>query len=74
VRRINPDLMIYERRKNSGMNLDKLIRLFDKRGWSALDAVKNRKIIILEENTLAHYGPKFIDNISMLDKKIMELY
>jgi len=74
IRETNPDLIIYEKRKNAKTDINKLVELFEKRGWKNMVAVKKKKIIILDENTLAHYGPKFIDNMLYLDKKVKELY
>lgn len=53
----DPDFIIYEMSKAREVSLDKLIEIFHDRGWDGLKAVKEGRIIILPQDSLAHYGP-----------------
>lgn len=56
---MNPSLIIYEESKARRMTLEKLIEIFKERGWTGIDAVKEGRILILEEDTLGTLWTEF---------------
>ncbi|MGB9729876.1 MAG: ABC transporter substrate-binding protein [Thermoprotei archaeon] len=69
VIRKDPDLIIYES-KNKFPTRDELTEIIKKRSWESIKAVKENKMIIIPNDTLAHYGPSFFNE---LEKVILEL-
>lgn len=65
----DPDLIIYES-KNKFPTRDEITEIIKKRNWENIKAVKENKIVIIPNDTLAHYGPSFFDE---LEKLILEL-
>jgi len=72
VRKLNPDIIIYEMHHGKKVDLDKLLNIFVDRGWEEIDAVRNRRIYILKPDSLAHYGPTFIDNLTKIRDEIIK--
>lgn len=70
VAKANPYLIIYEPEYGGKQDYDKVIEMFNKRGWSNLDALKKNKIIILPPNTLTHHGPLLFDNLKRVCEDI----
>ena len=70
----NPGIIIYELKPNMKISYNELVELFEDRGWSDIDAVRNNQIYILEPDTLAHYGPTHIQNLIKLYNKIISRY
>ena len=59
----DPDVLIFEMNKARPMTLDKLIEWYRDRGLNGLRALREGRVIILDQDTLAHYGPRFIDSL-----------
>ncbi len=66
----NPDIILYERSPYADINLEKVLEGFKERGLDKLDAVKNNRIILLDPDTLAHYGPSIFTDTQKLVQKI----
>ncbi len=69
----NPELIIYEKSGNNRMDIDKLLKLFKDRGWENVKAVKDKNILILPPDSLAHYGPSHIPTLWDIAAKINDL-
>ncbi|MEM3714998.1 MAG: ABC transporter substrate-binding protein [Thermoprotei archaeon] len=69
VIRKDPDLIIYES-KNKFPTKDELAEIIKKRNWESIKAVRENKMITIPNDTLAHYGPSFFNE---LEKVIQEL-
>jgi len=72
VKDLNPDIIIYEMHHGKSTNMEKLLETFYDRGWGEINAIIERKIYILKPDSLAHYGPTFIDNLATLADKIFK--
>ncbi len=60
VKRLNPEVIIYDPKPNdSGARL-RFMKLVNDRGWSGVDAVRQNRIIVTEGDVIAHYGPSLI--------------
>jgi len=73
VAKLNPDLIIYES-KNKKPSEEEFREIIEKRGWQNIKAVASRKYVLIPNDTLAHYGPSFIDNLEFVIKKILEIF
>lgn len=65
----DPDIIIYES-KSKFPTREEINKLIEERNWKNIKAVKENKIIIIPNDTLAHYGPSFFNE---LEKLILEL-
>ncbi|MGC8572669.1 MAG: ABC transporter substrate-binding protein [Caldisphaera sp.] len=69
----NPDVIIYEQKLGENATVDKFIQNLEKRNIKEINAVKNKNIVIMEYDSLAHYGPSFFDAAIRLANRIKEL-
>lgn len=69
----NPDVIIYERGYATKVNVEDVRRMFINCHLDYWDAVKHSRIIVLEDNSLTHYGPSIVDTLSRLVYEIGEL-
>lgn len=69
----NPDVIIYEQKLGENATVDKFIQNLEKRNIKGINAVKNKNIVIMEYDSLAHYGPSFFDATTRLVNRIKEL-
>jgi ABC-type Fe3+-hydroxamate transport system substrate-binding protein len=69
----NPDVIIYEQKLGENATVDKFIQNLEKRNIKGINAVKNKNIVIMEYDSLAHYGPSFFDAATRLVNRIKEL-
>lgn len=73
VAEINPDILIFE--DGSKKIYSKFLNeILYKRKWTELEAVKNNRIIILESDSLAHYGPYHIKALELLKEEIIDIF
>lgn len=74
VRRRDPDIIIYEKSPaRSGREMHEIYDMFLERGWEGIKAVRSRNILVLEPDSLAHYGPKHIDILSSVAEELKRL-
>ncbi len=66
IKHRDPDFIIYEMSKAREVSLDGLIKIFYERGWNDLKAVREGRVIILPQDSLAHYGPAHFDTLREL--------
>jgi|Deesub1362B_J571_1020462.scaffolds.fasta_scaffold00005_83 ABC-type Fe3+-hydroxamate transport system substrate-binding protein len=70
----NPDVLIFEKHPaRRELDLDNLLQVLKHRGWDKLKAYKNNRIILLEPDSLAHYGPTHIQTLSELHYMVKEM-
>ena len=72
VKRRDPDLIIYEGRLKKHSR-EEILEIFRKRGWSDIRAVRENKFVTIPVDTLAHYGPSFLDNLEFVLKEIRNI-
>ncbi|HHV65311.1 MAG TPA: ABC transporter substrate-binding protein [Peptococcaceae bacterium] len=63
----NPDV-IFENYSYSNPNAAKIIK--DRKGWENIEAVKNNRIISLDNNIISRQGPRIIDALELTAKAI----
>ncbi len=73
VAELNPDVIIYEPKPLARISLDRIVAVFERRGWGGLKPVREKRIIVLEPNSLAHYGPSFISVLEYLRTRLEEV-
>jgi len=60
VKRMDPDLIIYDPKPGDAGGYRRFAKLIEVRGWNNLRAVKENRIIITEGDVVAHYGPSLV--------------
>ena len=73
VAREDPDVIVYEPKPFTTMTFEKLLEMFRKRGWERMRAVREKMIILLEPDSLAHYGPSHVDTLAELKERAEKL-
>jgi len=72
VKRFDPEIIIYEQKLGEHADKKKVKEKLEKRGLGNLKAVKEGRIIIMEYDSLAHYGPSFFDALQRLVKRVKD--
>ncbi|MEB2792699.1 MAG: ABC transporter substrate-binding protein [Caldisphaeraceae archaeon] len=70
VKRFDPEIIIYEQKLGEHADKKKVKEKLEKRGLGNLNAVKEGRIIVMEYDSLAHYGPSFFDALQRLVKRV----
>ncbi|MCE4608336.1 MAG: helical backbone metal receptor [Caldisphaeraceae archaeon] len=70
VKRFDPEIIVYEQKLGEHADKKKIKEKLEKRGLGNLKAVKEGRIIIMEYDSLAHYGPSFFEALQRLVKRI----
>ncbi len=70
--KFNPDIIIYEKAPYKTYKKEKIISDLSSRGLDSTNAMKNNRIIILEPDSLAHYGPSLVETLKTLRSSIIE--
>ncbi len=70
VKEFDPDVIIYEPSPYVEVNVENVLRDFENRGLGELKAVKERRIIIMPPDSLAHYGPSLLDTLENLAEQV----
>lgn len=65
----NPDVIVYES-KSFHPSGDEGLNLMRERGLDGLEAVRNGRVLTVPADTLAHYGPSFLEEAPKLAEKI----
>ncbi len=68
VIRKDPDVIIYESKSKFPVR-EEFDKLVEERNWRSIKAIKENKVVIIPNDTLAHYGPSFFNE---LEKVISE--
>jgi len=69
----DPDAILYEKAPSTNLTLDRILEDFKSRGLGGLKAVENGRIIVLEPDTLAHYGPSIFQDAQELVKTVRRI-
>ncbi|MEM1939589.1 MAG: ABC transporter substrate-binding protein [Acidilobaceae archaeon] len=69
----DPDIYIYELPYGAPTRLEWVIERLEKRGLGNLRAIKEKRLIILEPDNLAHYGPSYFKTLEELVSMIKEI-
>lgn len=67
-----PDFIIYEVHPGKKVDEDSLLKILIGRGWSDMEAVRNKNILILSPDSLAHYGPSHILKLQEISKEVIK--
>ena len=73
VREFDPDVIIYEPSPYVEFSVEKVIRDFEGRGLGGLRAVREKKIVLMPPDSLAHYGPSLLDTLEDLVGRVREV-
>jgi ABC-type Fe3+-hydroxamate transport system substrate-binding protein len=73
IREFDPDVIVYEPSPYSPVNLERVVRSFEERGLGGLRAVRERRIILLPPDSLAHYGPSLVDALRSLASQVKSI-
>ena len=68
----DPEIIIYEKAPYKKYEEEKILESFKKRGLDKTTAYKESNIMIIEPDSLAHYGPSLVDVIRSLSREIKE--
>jgi iron complex transport system substrate-binding protein len=66
----NPDVVVFEAPYGVEDLLGYAMRRLEERGLGGLDAVKSGRLVVLEPDSLAHYGPSFFRTLSDLTARV----
>ncbi|MEZ0290267.1 MAG: ABC transporter substrate-binding protein [Sulfolobales archaeon] len=69
---LDPEIIIYES-KYKKPSREELVNIIKSRGWESISAVKNNRYIVIPMDTLAHYGPSYLDNLEFVLKEIKKI-
>jgi iron complex transport system substrate-binding protein len=69
VRKFDPEIIVYEPKPFSKFSKEKIAEKLRKR-LGPLNALENDRLLVIEPNSLAHYGPGFFDSLEDLVNKV----
>lgn len=69
----DPQVLLYEKAPYKKYSEEKILESFRERGLDKLKALEENRIIILEPDSLAHYGPSILDVLGWLVEKVSSL-
>lgn len=70
----DPQLILYEKAPYKNYGKEKIIESFKERGLEKTTAIANGNIIILEPDSLAHYGPSILETLRGIVARIEETF
>jgi ABC-type Fe3+-hydroxamate transport system substrate-binding protein len=73
VAAMNPDLIIYEVNRKETVDVDVALDMFLNRGWGNVKGVRERKILVLPRDSLAHYGLSHFTTLRDIAYKLTEI-
>ena len=73
VKSFNPDVVVFEAPYGATDKERYALRKLEERGLADLEAVKAGRLVVLEPDSLAHYGPSFFDTLQQLASRINTL-
>ncbi|MDM7275491.1 MAG: ABC transporter substrate-binding protein [Thermoprotei archaeon] len=74
IKDFNPDVYIYEVPYGGRASFEWVFERLKSRGLEGLEAVRRGRLLVLEPDTLAHYGPSLIPTLAGLVAKIKALF
>ena len=69
----DPDVIVYEQKLGENATLESVRRRFESRGLGSLRALKEGRVVIMEYDSLAHYGPSFFDAAKTLAERVSSI-
>ncbi|MGC9071768.1 MAG: ABC transporter substrate-binding protein [Acidilobus sp.] len=66
----DPDVIVYEQKLGEKVTPESLKKRFEARGLDRLRALKENRIVIMEYDSLAHYGPSFFEAAKTMAEKV----
>lgn len=66
----DPDVIVYEQKLGENATLESVRRRFEARGLGSLRALRGGRVVIMEYDSLAHYGPSFFDAAKTLAERV----
>ena len=70
IRSFDPDVVVYEQKMGENATVAKIKRKFEARGLGDLSAVRNGRIVVMEYDSLAHYGPSFFASLALMTERV----
>ncbi|MCE4612448.1 MAG: ABC transporter substrate-binding protein [Desulfurococcales archaeon] len=70
IKEFNPDAILYEPSPYKRFTLEDVRRDLEKRGLGGLEALRTGRILLLEPDTLAHYGPSLIEDLAKIAERV----
>ena len=70
IKEFDPDVVIYEPSPYVEINVEHVVKSFVERGLEDLRAVKEKRIIVMPPDSLAHYGPSLLDTLEDLVRRV----
>ncbi|MET1102345.1 MAG: ABC transporter substrate-binding protein [Pyrodictiaceae archaeon] len=69
----DPDLIVYEPKPFTKPDPDRVIRMLEsRRMWFRLRAIRRRHVLVLEPDSLAHYGPTLFNTLEKIGRRVEE--
>ncbi len=73
VKAFNPQVVLYERSPYAEITREKIVKSMEERGLAGLEALREGRLIILEPDTLAHYGPSIFEDTQRIVQDVRRL-
>ncbi|MEB3787327.1 MAG: ABC transporter substrate-binding protein [Desulfurococcales archaeon] len=73
IREFDPDVILYEKSPYAPLDEEKIRADFEKRGLGDLTALREGRLVILEPDTLAHYGPSIFEDLKDIVGRVRSL-
>ncbi|ADL19481.1 ABC transporter, substrate binding protein [Acidilobus saccharovorans 345-15] len=73
IKSFDPDVVVYEQKLGENATPEKVARRLASRGLDSLRAVKENHIVILDYDSLAHYGPSFFSALNDMVEKVLRV-
>ncbi len=74
VAKEDPDIVIYEPKPFTKTSKEKILeKLASRPGWRNMKAFRENRVLVIEPDSLAHYGPTLVEILENLRKRIEEL-
>ena len=70
IRSFDPDVIVYEQKLGERATTESVKARLKQRGLEDLRAVKDNKIVVMEYDSLAHYGPSFFSALETMVEKV----
>lgn len=73
IRSFDPDVIIYEQKLGEHATPEKVAGRLASRGFDNLRAVRENRIVVLDYDSLAHYGPSFFSALNDMVEKVLKV-
>jgi ABC-type Fe3+-hydroxamate transport system, periplasmic component len=70
VKAFDPDVIIYEQKLGEKASIESVRRSLEARGMGSLRALREGKVVIMEYDSLAHYGPSFFEAAKTMAERV----